>query len=135
MQVCNNGCWAIGEISIRVPSLIKPYLRELIDSMAENLNTDAFTKLYKQNEQMFKHFAKTVSITLGRLATIDPQTSAYCLPKIIKPWCISLRYISGSDEKVQAFKGLCSMIPYNPIGIADSFPYFCEALIEFKEPP
>jgi hypothetical protein len=36
--------------------------------MAENLNTDAFTNLYKQNEQMFKHFAKTVSITLGRLA-------------------------------------------------------------------
>lgn len=27
------------------------------------------------------------------------------------------------------------MIPYNPIGIADSFPYFCEALIEFKDPP
>jgi len=27
------------------------------------------------------------------------------------------------------------MIPYNPIGIADSFPYFCEALIEFSDPP
>lgn len=27
------------------------------------------------------------------------------------------------------------MIPYNPMGIADSFPYFCEALVEFKDPP
>ncbi len=27
------------------------------------------------------------------------------------------------------------MIPYNPIGIADSFPYFCEALVEFSDPP
>ena len=27
------------------------------------------------------------------------------------------------------------MIPYNPIGITDSFPYFCEALIEFDDPP
>lgn len=27
------------------------------------------------------------------------------------------------------------MIPYNPLGIAHSFPYFCEALIEFKNPP
>lgn len=26
------------------------------------------------------------------------------------------------------------MIPYNPIGIAESFPYFCEALVEFKNP-
>lgn len=48
---------------------------------------------------------------------------------------MSLRYISVSDEKTQAYKGLCAMIPYNPIGIADSFPYFCEALIEFNDPP
>jgi transportin-1 len=27
------------------------------------------------------------------------------------------------------------MIPYNPLGIADSFPYFCEALVEFKDSP
>lgn len=26
------------------------------------------------------------------------------------------------------------MIPFNPIGIAESFPYFCEALVEFKNP-
>jgi transportin-1 len=47
---------------------------------------------------------------------------------------LALRYISGSEEKTQAFKGLCAMIPYNPIGIAENFPYFCEALIEFKNP-
>lgn len=27
------------------------------------------------------------------------------------------------------------MIPYNPVGIAESFPYFCEALVEFQDPP
>jgi hypothetical protein len=27
------------------------------------------------------------------------------------------------------------MIPYNPIGITDSFPFFCEALVEFQHPP
>jgi len=27
------------------------------------------------------------------------------------------------------------MIPYNPTGIADGFTYFCEAIVEFKEPP
>jgi transportin-1 len=25
------------------------------------------------------------------------------------------------------------MIPHNPLGIKDSFPYFCEALVEFKD--
>jgi hypothetical protein len=27
------------------------------------------------------------------------------------------------------------MIPYNPIGIKDSFQVFCEALVEFQHPP
>lgn len=27
------------------------------------------------------------------------------------------------------------MIPFNPVGISDSFPYFCEALLEFENPP
>lgn len=27
------------------------------------------------------------------------------------------------------------MVPFNPIGIADSFPYFVEALVEFSDPP
>ena len=26
------------------------------------------------------------------------------------------------------------MIPFNPIGITESFPFFCEALVEFKDP-
>ena len=56
------------------------------------------------------------------------------MPRIIKPWCLALRYISGSEEKSQAFAGLCAMIPYNPDGIAESFPYFCEALVEFNNP-
>jgi hypothetical protein len=80
-----------------------------------------------------KHFAKTLCITLGRLALVAPYDSAFCLPRIIRPWCISLRYISVSEEKSQAFRGICGMIPFNPMGIADSFPEFCEALIEFKE--
>ena len=27
------------------------------------------------------------------------------------------------------------MVPYNPMGIAESFPFFCEALVEYKNPP
>jgi hypothetical protein len=71
-----------------------------------------------------KHFAKTLCITLGRLALVGPYDSAFCLPRIIKPLCISLRYISVSEEKSQAFRGICGMIPFNPMGIADSFPEF-----------
>jgi len=111
------------------------YLRDMITALAEILNKDIFQMLHKINEQMLHHFGKTVAITLGRLGSIDPETCSNCLHTIIKPWCIALRYISGSEEKAQAFRGLCHMIPYNPLGIADGFPFFCEALVEFKDPP
>jgi hypothetical protein len=76
---------------------------EIIDTLAKLLNSEVFNILSKKNEDMLRHFAKSIAITLGRLGQIDPQGTAYCLPKIIKPWCIALRYISGSDEKIQAF--------------------------------
>ena len=85
-----------------------------------------------KEDHFVKHFAKTLCITLGRLALVAPSDSAFCLPRIIKPWCISLSYISGSEEKSQAFRGICGMIPVNPMGIIDNFSQFCQALIEFK---
>ncbi|TNV73242.1 hypothetical protein FGO68_gene7412 [Halteria grandinella] len=134
--ICNNACWALGEIAMKIPEQIKPIFKDVINSLADLLNSNILSDLQssQNSDQILKHFTKTISITLGRLGKLDPQSAAYCLPRIIKPWCLALRYISGSEEKVQAFRGLCAMIPYNPIGIADSFPYFCEALVEFKNP-
>lgn len=70
--VCNNACWTIGEISNLLPEKIKPFLIDIIATLAEILNTDILTQLSKSNEQLLKHFAKTVAITLGRLGSINP---------------------------------------------------------------
>jgi len=43
--------------------------------------------------------------------------------------------MSNGDEKQQAFQGLCSMIPHNPMGITEAFPQFCQALLSYKNPP
>lgn len=133
--VCNNACWAIGMIAGQVQDLVKPLVKDIINNLSAILDSEFISELSQKNEQLLKHLAKTVSLTLGRLGLIDPQQTAFCLPKIIRPWCLALRYINNSDEKASAFKGLCAMIPFNPIGIAESFPYFCEALIEFDDAP
>lgn len=99
------------------------------------LKIDTAIRDNEESKDLINHFQKTIAITLGRLCSLEAQQLAFCLPLIIKPWCLALRYIDASEEKVQAFKGLCSMIPYNPIGITDSFPSFCEALVEFSNPP
>lgn len=146
--VVNNAAWCIGEITQKMRVKGKSggckalemlveggQMVRIVNAFGEILNQDIMEQLSQKDKVLLSHFAKTVAITLGRLCLVDAKQLAYCLPRIIKPWCIALRYIRNSDEKVQAFKGLCAMIPYNPTGIADSFPQFCQALVDFQNPP
>jgi hypothetical protein len=71
--MCNNACWTIGEIANRAPQQVKPILKEIIDTLCELLNTDILNKIEKkQEDEILTHFAKTISITLGRLGKVDP---------------------------------------------------------------
>lgn len=70
--VCNNASWTIGELAIKMPEFVKPFLIEIMNSLAEILNTDIITQLSQRNELFLQHFAKTVSITMGRLGKLDP---------------------------------------------------------------
>ena len=46
-------------------------LTDIINTLAELLNSDILNSI-KDDNQMLKHFAKTISITLGRLGKLDP---------------------------------------------------------------
>ena len=73
MLVCNNACWAMGEIALKVPEKVKLSLIEVINTLADILNSDILNQLLNKSEnEIFRHFAKTISITLGRLGRIDP---------------------------------------------------------------
>ena len=101
--VCNNACWAIGEIARKIPEQAQSHLVDIINGFTLILSVEKLEQLSQKNKELLGHFSKTVAITLGRLCQIDPRQLAFCLPKIIKPWCIALRYIPNSDEKIQAF--------------------------------
>jgi len=52
---------------------VRPILKEIIDTLCELLNTDILNKIEKkQEDEILTHFAKTISITLGRLGKVDP---------------------------------------------------------------
>jgi len=58
---------------MKAPEQVKLSLKELIITLADILNTDILNQIKTNNEdQMVKHFAKTISITLGRLGRLDP---------------------------------------------------------------
>jgi hypothetical protein len=100
IEVCNNGCWLIGEIANKLPEKVRPHLDEFMKIMTSILNTEIMLQLQKKNDQMMRHYSKTVAISVGRIGIIDPTISSKYLTQIIKPWCIALRYISGSEEKI-----------------------------------
>jgi len=48
---------------------------------------------------------------------------------------VSLRYLkNNNDEKYQAYKGLCYTIGRNTKAIMNDFPYFCSAVVHYKDP-
>ena len=38
--VCNNGCWAIGEIALALPEQVRKFMIEIINILADILNKD-----------------------------------------------------------------------------------------------
>lgn len=107
--------------------IIKPFTDEIVQKL---------TVIFS-SKKLNKSLAQNIAITLGRLGLIHPEAVAKHLDKIAKQWCVSLRYLKGkedNDEKFQAYKGLCYTIGHNIQAITKEFPYFCSAIVHFKEP-
>uniref|UniRef100_A0A1I8H083 Transportin-1 n=1 Tax=Macrostomum lignano TaxID=282301 RepID=A0A1I8H083_9PLAT len=49
ISVCNNAIWAIGEISIRLGSEIKPYVEKIIDPLTDIINRTNTPKTLQEN--------------------------------------------------------------------------------------
>lgn len=74
--VCNNSCWALGELAYINPDAMRKHTVEIINTLAEILGQDLISQLSLKNEEVLRHFAKTISITLGRLGQLDPEEAA-----------------------------------------------------------
>lgn len=47
--VLNNVVWSLGELSIKIPDHIKPHLIQIVNTLAEILQTDILTQLSQRN--------------------------------------------------------------------------------------
>ena len=129
LPVCNNACWCLGEMAVSDISaeIVKPYTSEIVKKLAA---------IY-DHKKLNKSLAQNISITLGRLGLINPESVAPFLSVIAKQWCVSLRFLKSSQqqERVEAYKGLCYTVSRNSKGITKDFAYFCSAIAYFKNPP
>ncbi|XP_065175090.1 transportin-1-like [Sycon ciliatum] len=125
ISVCNNAIWAIGEIAVKMGAGMEPYIALILDQLINIMNRINAPKTLLEN----------TAITIGRLGMACATTVAPHLARFIRPWCTSLRNIRDNAEKESAFVGICLVINSNPVGIAQNFVFFCDAVASWTSPP
>eukprot|EP01134_Creolimax_fragrantissima_P004304 CFRG4304T1 len=118
ISVCNNACWAFGEVAMKLGPDIKPNVEIILSSLIKIINRENTPKTLIEN----------CAITLGRLGLVCPHDVAPHLALFMLPWCHSMRNIHDNGEKDSAFRGVCHMIMLNPEGVDRTFLWFCDAV-------
>ena len=114
----------MGEVCVNNRETIRPFLTPIANKLCDLCKGDSLNK----------SLAVNVAITFGRLGLVDPRNLALNhLEKIVKQWCIAMRTLKNGFEKDTSFRGLISMIPFNPVPIIKFFPHLCSAFVQYKE--
>lgn len=120
-SVASNACWAIGVISLQIGVEMKPFISDILQKTIPLINQT------KNNISL----AENVAITLGRLGLVCPDAVAPHLPTFSQNWCLALHSIRNQTEKEHAYKGLCTLIRFNPQGVFNTFPFVCDAIASY----
>jgi len=125
LNICINCCWTIGILSIIYGNFSINYIEQIMGKLLKILCVPRINKLLAQN----------LSICIGRIGITNPEIVAKSLDCFLKQFCLSLRLINNSEDKQQAFTGLCQSILHNPNGIINHFAYFCDAICNYDNAP
>ena len=125
-SVCNNASWAIGEFLISLGTeRSKPYCEAILTKEVQIINSKNLKLSLMEN----------TAVTIGRLAYVCPDLVAPHLASFCTYWCIALKTVRHTIEKDHAFRGLCLMVRKNPQATMQSFPYICDAIASWTNPP
>ncbi|KAK8622254.1 hypothetical protein V6N13_117177 [Hibiscus sabdariffa] len=124
IAVANNACWAIGELAIKVPQEVSPFVMTVISCLVPIL---------QHREGFNKSLVENSAITLGRLAWVCPDVVSPHMEHFMQSWCIALSMIRDDIEKEDAFRGLCAMVRTNPAGALSSLVFVCKAIASWHE--
>ncbi|EGG21199.1 transportin [Cavenderia fasciculata] len=123
IPVCNNACWAIGEIAIRLPLIVKPYVPNILQALIPIM----------KNTKNNKNILENTAITIGRLGLVDAEKCADRIDEYIQCWCMAMRSKMDDSEKDSAFRGMWMIILANPNGALKSLVYICDAIASWGE--
>jgi transportin-1 len=80
MRACNNACWSLGELAIRLqPAQVTPWAASVAERVAGLLAAGA--------SHLPHSLLENAAITLGRVACQAPDLLAPHLTHFLVPWC------------------------------------------------
>lgn len=119
LNACNNACWAIGELAVKVSADdMREHVTPLVAAIVPMLSDPRMNKSLLENS----------TITIGRIGLMCPEQVAPSLDHFMNDWCRALRNIRDEIEKEHAFLGLCRMLHVNPGAGFNSFAILCMAV-------
>jgi transportin-1 len=124
MSACNNACWSLGELAIKVNS---EQLQPVATAIVERL-----VPILAASTSLPRSILENSAITLGRVTWKCPAAIAPHLRHFLGPWCAALRTIRDDVEKEHAFHGLFAMLQINPQDGLQCFALVCEAIASWS---
>ena len=116
-RVLNNACWALGEIAMREPEAIKPFIDVLFQKTGTILFDDSVQDSLNQN----------AAIAIGRMGIGNAETIASSLEVLAQKWLFYVHQVSSNEEKQHALNGFTNVVAINPNGLSQCLPgYFAE---------
>eukprot|EP01133_Synstelium_polycarpum_P017492 gene17492-20870_t len=122
IPVCNNACWAIGEISIRMPAEMKSYVNSILERLVPIM----------QNVRLNRNILENTAITIGRMGLVAPELCAPHIDGFVQCWCMAIRGKMDDAEKDSAFRGMWMIISANPSGALKHLVYICDAIASWQ---
>lgn len=133
VTVCNNACWAAGELGMRMEHL-PPDVREAVAVELTQVASAAATLLTATRAASKSHsnLRENAAITLGRMALVVPDAIAPHAAGFAVPWCQVLGMLRDDVEKSHGFAGLCATIRLNPQAFAAAVEQFVVAAASWQ---
>jgi len=127
--VCNNAAWTIGELALQVGGdFLVAYIPRTMNQLITALQT----------AHLQDHLKVNVAVTIGRLAMVDSLEVAELADEYFADWCSVLELPCPLDEKLDAFKGMLTVLHKNPQVILSNktnFYAFLATCSAWQSPP
>ncbi|KAI0067569.1 ARM repeat-containing protein [Artomyces pyxidatus] len=127
ISACNNAAWSVGEVALRY-GRDDPEFRQWVNHLIARLVPILL------HPKAPRSLHENAAVSIGRIGLMHPAMVAPLLPEFAQAWCQALYEIRDNEEKDSAFRGLCTLVQANPMGITKSLLWFCNAIVRWNSP-